>query len=473
MAGLWTTADSISSEKRAGTLPLLYLTRMSPAQLLLGKLAATSIPAVYGLIALAPMMVIPLMAGGVTGTQIWMMGVTFLCALLLSLSAGLLASAMTENENAAAGLTLGLVLAPTIGGFLFGWFVLLIIVCSPPGDSKRDGVMLLVFIGLLVVAGWAVIKTESLMVGTPLLAWSISLAGELGAGSAGLFAALLITSMFTFFYAWHAQIHVTRGFRHETGSASEKDVVRDTVDVAGSRKAHGELRQQNVFRWWLVMFAPGRALLGWTSFGAGMCIWALPLSFGWHWSPVTATISLMFKVLLALAVARQGAWFFGEARRTGLLEVLLTTPISRTELFREQMRANWICIRPAMGVIFVLHGFGVLIGYIDLGMAAGFMLALVEVLVLLLFIQCSLQLGVRYGLAGRKPYAAAGWAALQVGLPPAILPMITAAIWPPQYVSEMLHPVLNLVITALYLGAILVVTWPGRIKGSGFLPKQN
>ena len=42
LAGLWTTADCLSREKREGTLGLLFLTDLKGYDIVLGKLAATS-----------------------------------------------------------------------------------------------------------------------------------------------------------------------------------------------------------------------------------------------------------------------------------------------------------------------------------------------------------------------------------------------------------------------------------------------
>ena len=51
LAGLLFSADSVSSEKRDGTLGLLFLTDLKGYDVTLGKLAATSLGAFYGLIA--------------------------------------------------------------------------------------------------------------------------------------------------------------------------------------------------------------------------------------------------------------------------------------------------------------------------------------------------------------------------------------------------------------------------------------
>ena len=53
-AGIWITSDCISEEKRDGTLGLLFLTDLRSFDIVLGKLAATSLKAFAGLIAIFP-----------------------------------------------------------------------------------------------------------------------------------------------------------------------------------------------------------------------------------------------------------------------------------------------------------------------------------------------------------------------------------------------------------------------------------
>src|ERR1051326_7778994 len=67
LAGIFTTADCLSEEKREGTMGLLFLTDLKGYDIVLGKLAATSLNAFYGMLAIFPVMAIPLLAGGVTG----------------------------------------------------------------------------------------------------------------------------------------------------------------------------------------------------------------------------------------------------------------------------------------------------------------------------------------------------------------------------------------------------------------------
>src|SRR5437868_3501414 len=61
LSGPRSTADCISEEKREGTLGLLFLTDLRGYDVVLGKLAARSLGSFYIVVAILPMMAIPLL----------------------------------------------------------------------------------------------------------------------------------------------------------------------------------------------------------------------------------------------------------------------------------------------------------------------------------------------------------------------------------------------------------------------------
>jgi hypothetical protein len=119
IAGLTLTADSISEEKREGTLGLLFLTDLKGYDVVLGKLFATSLHAFYGLIAIFPVMAIPLLLGGLTSGDFWRMTLVLLDSLFLSLSVGMLASSISVHDRKAQGAAFFLMLAVVL---LVPWF---------------------------------------------------------------------------------------------------------------------------------------------------------------------------------------------------------------------------------------------------------------------------------------------------------------------------------------------------------------
>src|SRR5256884_5455765 len=89
-AGLFFTADCLSEEKREGTLGFLFLTDLRGYDVVLGKLLATSLRCLFGMLAVFPILAITLLMGGVTGLEFWKAVLALVNALFLSLAAGLM-----------------------------------------------------------------------------------------------------------------------------------------------------------------------------------------------------------------------------------------------------------------------------------------------------------------------------------------------------------------------------------------------
>jgi len=89
LAGMFLTADCLSEEKREGTLGLLFLTPLKGHDVVFGKLIATSLHAFYGLLAILPLLALPLLMGGVTLGEFWRVNLVLVTTLFLSLAMGM------------------------------------------------------------------------------------------------------------------------------------------------------------------------------------------------------------------------------------------------------------------------------------------------------------------------------------------------------------------------------------------------
>jgi hypothetical protein len=103
--GVNRTADCLSSEKREDTLGLLFLTSLRSHDIVLGKLIANSCRSFYVLLATIPVLSLPILMGGVTSSEVLRVPVSLLNALLLSLSVGLLVSALSRSQKVAKGIS--------------------------------------------------------------------------------------------------------------------------------------------------------------------------------------------------------------------------------------------------------------------------------------------------------------------------------------------------------------------------------
>lgn len=103
-AGRAFTADCLSEEKREGTLGLLFLTDLKGYDVVLGKLAATSLNGFYNLLAVLPVLAMPLLLGGVSRGQFWRVALILMDTFLFSLAIGMFSSATCREARRAMGM---------------------------------------------------------------------------------------------------------------------------------------------------------------------------------------------------------------------------------------------------------------------------------------------------------------------------------------------------------------------------------
>src|SRR5437773_924647 len=123
LAGLRSTADCLSEEKREGTLGLLFLTDLKGYDVVVGKLVASSLNALYGLLAVVPVLGIPLLMGGVTLGEYGRVAAVLVNTLFFSLCVGIFASSVSKSSRKAIGATFFVLLLfsagfPSLGAWL-------------------------------------------------------------------------------------------------------------------------------------------------------------------------------------------------------------------------------------------------------------------------------------------------------------------------------------------------------------------
>jgi len=100
-AGFLLTADSISSERREGTLGFLFLTDLNGFDVLTGKLLASGLSALGALLAVLPLMGVTLLLGGVTAGDFWRSALALVNLMWVSLAIGLAMSVRTTRAGRA------------------------------------------------------------------------------------------------------------------------------------------------------------------------------------------------------------------------------------------------------------------------------------------------------------------------------------------------------------------------------------
>ena len=115
LAGAASSADSISRERREGTLGLLFLTDLNGYDIIFGKLAAGSLISFYALFATFPVLAMPLMLGGVTWPQFTSVMLALINSLFFSHAGALFISTGQREAQKAISTSVAFLLFMIIG----------------------------------------------------------------------------------------------------------------------------------------------------------------------------------------------------------------------------------------------------------------------------------------------------------------------------------------------------------------------
>jgi len=323
LSGRISTADCLSEEKREGTLGLLFLTDLKGYDIVLGKLVSTSLGGLYGLLAVLPVLALPLLMGGVTNGEFWRVVLVLVNTFLFSLAIGIFSSAISFDARRAMAANfawlLFLVVALPLGllGFLF-----LIQGAMQPGTliscpfysfyfcedirykAHPDQFWLSACIIaaqtflLLAVASWIIPRS-----------WEDKLPAPVRSAKK--------TSWRGFWHAWSFGRH---------------------AKLAPYRK---RLLDVNAF-YWLAARARLKPLHVWTFLGL-MAFWWVRgwMDAGTLWfDPVTGiTLALIFNCTLKAWIALEAGQQLAEDQKAGALELLLPTPLTERDILRGQFLA--------------------------------------------------------------------------------------------------------------------------------------
>jgi len=328
LAGVFLTADSLTEEKREGTLGLLFLTDLKGYDVVLGKFMAQWMNAFYALLAILPITALPLLAGGVRGVEFWRTALALANTLFFALGAGICVSACAREAQRVMGNTVGL---------------LLLLVAGLPALAALGELFRLPTVWKLW--GW-------------LSPWhAFRYASEfLYPRHAGTFwGSLGISHLFGWGFLGLASFVLPRVWQQKTEKvrAIPRKPPRRAPPLSPARRA--QLLTRNPVLWlranelrsqwgaWAVVAAWAVAVIGVNAMvspheGSAMlsAYWVLPFGF-------------LLKLLFGLHVCR----FFADGRRNGTLELLMCTPLTNREIVSGQARALWQAFQWPL-ILFVL-----------------------------------------------------------------------------------------------------------------------
>lgn len=328
LAGVVSTADSISSEKREGTLGLLFLTDLSGFDVVIGKLVSNGIVGLYMLAAGLPVMALPLMMGGVTGDQVLRMGVVIVNSMFFTLCVGLFVSVMVTKARSAVlwGIALvALITVGLVGGEAIAYHLLDLRYSEPITAPIGP---LFGFLASLGVRGLGGLYWPSLL-STHLLAWAFLLA-----------AAWKIRT------AWQQKAPTVRQIK------LRERLHLWSVGHAAERKGYRQqLLDINPVCWLDDRYRLQKSLL-WGIFLAGLTFWMWMFSlFPSDVFDDDSVFPLIFLTQGALVIwmALMSCSRLSEDKASGALELLLSTPFSTDNIIRGRLLAlrrqfGWVAV---------------------------------------------------------------------------------------------------------------------------------
>ena len=317
LAGAFLTADSVSQERREGTLGLLFLTDLKGYEVALGKLLATSLHAFYGLLAVLPLLAYSLLIGGVTPGEFWRMSLALTLTLTLSLCVGLLVSVHSRETRQAMG----------------GCLVTLILIGA--GPPVVSGLARLIFKGPWPqILGWP----------SPLCAFGYAFEASFRSGMANFWGSIVMTAVLIVVALAVAGVGAAAVWREkgeETPKSEAAVVWRGLRFPERLSAGRVELLEADPYCWLATRDRlPRLVAMSWL--GTGLIVWLIlvglaltyPVALGAA-MVITYLVHLSLKWLVTIEASRR----FSEDRHNGTLELILVSPLSIEAVVQGQSRA--------------------------------------------------------------------------------------------------------------------------------------
>ena len=303
------SSDSLSGEKRDGTLGLLFLTDLKGYDIVLGKLCATGLISFYGLIATVPIVALTLLLGGLTAGEIAYACLILFNAMFFSHALAIMVSSFTVQLRVAAGLTMG--------SLLFTVFFLPALAALLIEKGHTNWSFLLLSVNPLTPAKFAIKPGSPFWVpllGSHLLAWAF----------------LAIAS-------WQAP----RSWQDKAGAVRLRwrERLRQWAYGRPAQRAAYRTRLLNINPFfWLISRVRLKPAFIWAFLG----IVAFAFTFACfkitdHETIVGlfVAIQILLHAALKVGVASEASWAIEEQRHNGGLEFLVScTPLEVTEILR-------------------------------------------------------------------------------------------------------------------------------------------
>jgi hypothetical protein len=304
--GIRNTADCLSEEKREGTLGLLFLTDLRGWDVVLGKFAATSLSSFYGVLAVVPTLALPVLLGGVTGGEFWRVVLVLLNTLFFSLTAGMFISALSRDERGAWVGTAALVVVP---------------------------------VALFPFATHASPWLKPLLLLSPTTGMEFGMQPDYAKNAALFWQSFATVNFVSWLFLALASFILPRVWRdHGARTVKKRGMIARAIHEPERRR---ELLALNPV-WWLTTRNTHQRVWLWIAvLGAGAIgafVWKVgggTSRVGWVLFGYAALVHLLINVW----VASEACYSFADARSTGAMELLLSTPLHVRQIVGGQQKA--------------------------------------------------------------------------------------------------------------------------------------
>ncbi len=317
LAGLWTTSDTLTREKTDGTLGLLFLTDLRGYDVVLGKMITASLKSFYGVLAVLPVLALPLLMGGVTNDQFWRTAGALLNILIFSLSMGMFFSALSWSSGRAVFWTFFSLFSVTMLPLIHLWL---------GGTASALN---------FVSPGFAMANASAPVIGTPAAGFSGHWAW-LGSGLA-VSGMLLVLASWTISHRWRET-----KLRPQTPSLGERTDGDRLQSSAERQSAILNANPAGWLVWRMRSFRTSRRLLMALMITIGLVLPGFVVLAGagiddlWIFMGSLVWVGSFW---IRLEVARHAVTTIHEAKASGALEQILVTPVDERQFRRGHFAA--------------------------------------------------------------------------------------------------------------------------------------
>ncbi len=335
-------SDSISRERREGTVGLLFLTPLKALDVVLAKGLVHGLRALSVLLAVLPVIIIALLMGGVGWMDALLSVMMNLSALCWAMAAGLLASSLNKTWLRSQLLAFALVACfgflfiLTVGGNLtiFGgqpsWWAF------PLPQNLDQTLEMGYYLATDYDGAWGMIASR-----VP--------TGKMGLWALSEFRVVVFSVVFLLFILQLAAWNLRRFWREEPASARrvwlEKKLFTPVLMVSFLRRWMRRKLEKNPIGWLETRTWSGR-LVTWGWFAVLLSIY----SAAFNNTDVSHSLEPLQRFmgwLLLGIIAVSAAGSFQRERESGVLELLLVSPMSVGQILGGRLRGLWGQFLPA------------------------------------------------------------------------------------------------------------------------------